>query len=152
MKNIISIFICLLLLSCDVTENNDENYQSNIVIQPDLSESEFREAIIGHWENKFEISGFKNVQTLDISRKGYANAVVVSTDSTTEVYSGNYIVNFLEPPAEGIVTRTDLIIQDDDGDFTLSYLNFGTHNAFSPSEGYFLRIDSEPYGAMKRRE
>ena len=151
MKKMIFIFVLLFLLSCDVTNNNEDEYQSNIVIRDDLNESEFKEAIIGHWENKFEYPAYKNVETLDISRKGTAKAVI-STDSTTEVYSGNYIVNFLEPPAVGILTRADLIIQDDEDDFLLSFMNFRTHNAFSTEEGYFLCIDTEPYGVMKRKE
>ena len=109
MKNIILIFI--LLLGCNGTSIDClEEYQSNIVIREDLTESEFKKAIIGHWENQFEVSGKINVETLDISRKGTAK-VVISKNSSKDQYSGDYIVNLIRPYEEGTVTLAEIIIK-----------------------------------------
>ena len=150
MKTILPLVVLLILLGCNGTTDYQEEYQSNIVIREDLTETEFKEAIIGHWENQFEVSGKKNVETLDISRKGTAK-VVISKGGIKDEYSGNYLVNLLRPYEKGTVTLAELIIKINDDSLVLSNLNFGFHNAFGVDEGYFLRIDDEPYGVMKRK-
>lgn len=148
MKNIIYIFLIILGCNGVITDSTDE-YQSNIALRDDLTESEFKEAIIGHWKNQFEISGKQNVETLDISSKGTARVVIIKNNIQNR-YSGKYTVNFLRSCEENTVTLAEIVISIHDENLVLSRVNFGSHNALGSGDEYFLRIDNEPFGVMKK--
>lgn len=147
--NLTFIFISILGCNESVIEGPEE-YKSNIELRENLSESEFKEALIGYWENQFEHQGKKNVEILDINSNDSAK-IIITLDNMQNEYSGVYSIDLLRPYEEGKITLAKLTLKTDNDVLILINLNFGLHNAFSVNEGYFLRIDDEPYGVMKRK-
>jgi len=144
-KKFIVILIALIFYeSCHKTPTQIDQ----IELREGLSASEFKEAIIGKWQSVYEIPGKQNIEYLELTRQGNAK-IIIKSDGNKKEYKGGYSITFLRPPTEGMVTLAELTIKTSKENITLSWVNFGHHNAF-PVEVFFLMIDKEPYGVLQR--
>ena len=149
-KNFIFILIVLIFcFSCNKTPNDSQEFQSQIKLKDDLSETEFKKAIVGKWESVFEAQGKKSIEYLELNQEGDAK-IIIKIDGNKKEYDGNYSITYLRTPAEGMVTLAELTIKTDKESIILSRMNFGLHNAFPTNSGYFLRNDEEPFGVLKK--
>lgn len=145
LKKICYVLVMLIFfLGCHKTPNAVDQ----IELREDLSESEFKTALIGKWQSVYEHPGKQNVAYLEIERWGGVKVIIKRDGNPTE-YEGTYRLSLLRPPLEGNVTLAELTISASKETILLSRVNFGLHNAFSAEE-YFLRIDQEPYGVLKK--
>jgi hypothetical protein len=155
---VVTKFIFLLLailfnMSCKNTPNqtNSPEAFAPIELREDLSESEFKKAIIGQWQSVFEKPGVENVKYLEISENGRVK-LIIRQDEVEKNYEGTCQVNFMRPSMEQMVTLAEFMITTPDTNMRLSRINFGLHNALPAGEGPFLRIDEAPFGVLKRVE
>ena len=148
-----SLILSVLLFSCEGSITSSIEYDSNVEIREDLSASEFKEAIIGKWENHFIHSVHQdkaNIEKLDLSRSETARIIIVE-NNVRKVLRGEYFVAFMKPPDLGSVTLAEITIKNSVESIVLSRVNFGFLNLVS-SEEHLLIIEREPYGVMKKRE
>jgi hypothetical protein len=148
------IFICLFTftgcdeISDDICDNDALFPNSSLELRSDFLEDEFKSAILGKWESVFKHIDKENVIQLKLNNQGIV-CLTLEKNEVLRNYDGNYIVTFLRPPSEEMVTFAQIKIQASDT-IILSRVNFGLHNAFPVDEGLFLRIDDSPYGVLSR--
>ena len=146
-----SLILSVLLFNCEGSITSSIEYDSNVEIRENLSAFEFKEAIIGRWNNQLILQDKENIEKLDLSRSETARIIIVE-NNVRKVLSGEYFVTFMRPPDLGSVTLAEITIKNSVESIVLSHVNFGLHNMVGGSDEIFLRIDSEPYGVMKKRE
>jgi len=139
-----SIIILLLI----ITVSGCFKAPTEIEIKDDLSESDFKKALIGKWESVYQREGHENVERLEVFPFGIAN-VIINNGLKVKV-TGKYEIYFLRPPAEGNVTIAEMTITSDNTQIKLSRMKFGYHNGVHMSLGILLRIDESPYGALTK--
>lgn len=124
---------------------------SEIELREDLTEEEFRQAILGEWQSVYEIEGAGNVTYLNLGRENDID-ITICKNSVEKKFSGEYSLSFMRTPVLGTVTLAEIDIQASDTLIVLSRINFGLHNAVPIREVLFLRIDDAPYGVLDRFE
>ncbi len=144
-----SICLIFVFIGCEGSITSSIEYYSNVEIRENLLAFEFKEAIIGRWENQLIIQDKANIEKLDLSRSGKARIIIVENNAR-KVLIGEYFVTFRQPPDIGSVTLAEITIKNSAESIVLSHVNFGLHNMVGGSDENFLRIDSEPYGVMKK--
>ena len=140
-----TLIMLIFCLCCHKTPTQIDQ----IELREDLSESEFKKAIIGKRQSVYEIPGKQNVEYLELTRHGNAK-IIIKQDGDKKEYKGSYSITFLRPPTEGMVTLAEFTIKTSKENIILSRVNFGLHNAFPVEAGFLLRIDNEPYGVLKK--
>jgi len=143
--NNLILTVLIFCLSCHNTPTQVEQ----IELREDLSEAEFKKAIIGNWQSVYETPGKEIVDYLELDLQGNAKIIIKQAGNKRE-YQGNYRIIFLRPPTKGMVTLAELTIQTSGENIILSQVNFGLHNAVHAQVGFLLRIDKEPYGVLKK--
>lgn len=120
-------------------------------LRDNLGAQEFVGALFGKWTSAYEHPSRPNVRSVEFRADGTATIEISDRGQTTSS-SGSFRVGFERPPAPGKVTFARVTIVRPDGRrIVLSRVNFGLHNAVLASE-LLLRVDREPYGALRRVE
>lgn len=145
------IIFSVICISLNYSCGNDSPEETEIELRDDLTEEEFKQAILGEWQSVFELEGAENVVYLNL---GQGNEVDITLwkNSVEKEFSGEYSLSFMRTPVLGVVTLAEMDIQAFDTLIVLSRINFGLHNALPSSERLFLRIDDAPYGLLSRIE
>ena len=100
------LIVLIFSFGCDKSPNQIDQ----IEYREDLSESEFKEAIIGKWESVYETPGKANVDYLELTN--YNNAkIIIKQDSSKKEYNGSYSIIFLRSPSEDMVTLAELTLK-----------------------------------------
>lgn len=146
-SSIILIFCC-----CNKESDNSESDNKNepIELRFNFSETEFNNVLIGEWQSVFENAGKENVIYLKFDNQGKAE-ITIDKDGVEQEYSGDFMVDFMQEPAEENTTQAIIIISSSTKDIVLSRAYFGFHNAFLIDSGLFLRI-TEPNGVLDKIE
>ena len=135
----------IFCLNCQNTPTEVEQ----IKLREDLSEDEFKKAIIGNWQSVYEAPGKEIVDYLELDLQGNTK-IIIKQDGNKKEYQGSYRIIFLRPPTKGMVTLAELTIQTSGENIILSQVNFGLHSAVHDQVGFLLRIDQKPYGALEK--
>ncbi len=125
-------------------------HTSAIQLQHDLSASDFKAALIGKWESAFTYKSKPNVQDVEFKPDGTAT-LVLQHNGETKHCSGHYAVSFEKEPEPRSTTFATITVKQPDSDsIILSRVNFDLHSGVYIKHGLLLRIDREPYGALRR--
>ncbi len=146
MKFVKRIMLFISIGFCLACESNPVRFE----LRDNLSEAEFRDALIGTWFSVWERPDVWNVTDLNILRNGIA-FITMQKDGEEKKSVGRYQILFLQPPQKDKTTYADFILKTERGNIRLHKLYSGLHNGVLIDDEPFLRIEREPYGVLKKR-
>lgn len=121
----------------------------SVVLREDLDAADFAKALQGQWISVFTHRSAANVQQAEFKPDGNAT-IAISRGGVQERIAGRYRLEFEREPTAGKVTFARIVVSCEGADVSLSRVNFGLHSGVHQDIGPLLRIDQEPYGALRR--
>ena len=119
------------------------------VLQANLDEHAFKQALVGKWVSAFRHPSGKIVQQIEFKADGTAE-LTVDMGGEKKEYAGPYSVQYERKPRPSSVTLARIRITGAQT-IELRRVNFGLHNAL-PHDEMILRIEREPFGALKKTD